>query len=68
MFPSKACYIDTSIDTSPLGLLLALPYGTLADTIGKKPVIVLGLLGGILNYGWVMIVCVCSPDLVITAT
>ncbi|KAI7976553.1 hypothetical protein EIK77_005996, partial [Talaromyces pinophilus] len=38
-------------------LLLALPYGTLADTIGKKPVIVLGLLGGILNYGWVMIVC-----------
>lgn len=39
------------------GLFLAIPYGALADTVGKKPVIVLGLLGSILGYAWSMIVC-----------
>lgn len=39
------------------GLVLTVPFGWLADKWGRKPVLVLGLLGQVLAYLWVLIVC-----------
>ncbi|KAK3196983.1 hypothetical protein GRF29_1536g187778 [Pseudopithomyces chartarum] len=39
------------------GLLLTLPYGRLADRIGRKPVMLLGMTGQVLNYFWVLFIC-----------
>ncbi|KAI1194120.1 major facilitator superfamily domain-containing protein [Nemania serpens] len=39
------------------GLLLTFPYGQLANKIGRKPVLFLGLLGETLAYFWVVLVC-----------
>lgn len=39
------------------GILLALPYGALADRIGRKPVLLLGMAGCLLGETWVRFVC-----------
>lgn len=39
------------------GLLLTIPYGRLADKIGPRPVALLGMLGQVLAYFWVILVC-----------
>ncbi|KAI0109611.1 major facilitator superfamily domain-containing protein [Nemania sp. FL0031] len=39
------------------GLLLTIPYGRLADRIGRKPVAFLGMVGQVLAYFWVVLVC-----------
>ncbi|KAI1121237.1 major facilitator superfamily domain-containing protein [Nemania abortiva] len=39
------------------GLLLTIPYGRLADRIGRKPVAFLGMTGQVLVYFWVVLVC-----------
>jgi hypothetical protein len=41
----------------PIGLLLALPHGALADRIGRKPILLLGMTGCILGECWTRIVC-----------
>lgn len=40
-----------------LGLILSIPYGRLADKIGRKPVAFLGMLGQVFAYFWVVLVC-----------
>ena len=38
-------------------VLLAVPYGFVADKFGRKPVLLLGIVGVILSDIWVMAVC-----------
>ncbi|RAK73277.1 putative MFS multidrug transporter [Aspergillus fijiensis CBS 313.89] len=45
------------------GILLSVPYGVLADRWGRKPVLLLGLLGTLLGELWVRIVCLYSTVL-----
>ena len=40
-----------------LGVVLIIPYGVLADRWGRKPVLLLGLLGYCLGEVWVRVVC-----------
>lgn len=40
-----------------LGILLGIPLAVLADRVGRKPLILLYLLGFFLNDSWVKIVC-----------
>ena len=47
----------TKLCRSPSGLLLTVPFGRLADRWGRRPVLVLGLLGPVLAYFWVLLVC-----------
>ncbi|KAJ9244771.1 hypothetical protein DTO169E5_1592 [Paecilomyces variotii] len=46
---------DTS-DVLP-GILFSVPYGVLADRWGRKPVLLLGILGTLLGESWVRVVC-----------
>ncbi|KAJ5915558.1 MFS general substrate transporter [Penicillium verhagenii] len=39
------------------GILLSVPYGILADRWGRKPVLLLGILGTLLGESWVRVVC-----------
>ncbi|KAI5865370.1 major facilitator superfamily domain-containing protein [Durotheca rogersii] len=39
------------------GIFLTFPYGQLANKIGRRPVVLLGLLGEMLEYFWVILVC-----------
>lgn len=39
------------------GLLLAVPFGTLADRIGRKWILVAGLFGIVLSYAWTLLIC-----------
>ncbi|KAL1869217.1 hypothetical protein Plec18167_007883 [Paecilomyces lecythidis] len=39
------------------GILLSVPYGVLADHWGRKPVLLLGILGTLLGEIWVRVVC-----------
>ncbi|PLB39661.1 putative MFS multidrug transporter [Aspergillus candidus] len=42
------------------GILLAIPYGVAADRWGRKPVLLLGILGIMLGEIWVRVVCLYS--------
>ncbi|RMZ69647.1 Major facilitator superfamily domain general substrate transporter [Pyrenophora seminiperda CCB06] len=39
------------------GMLLAVPYGTLADKVGRKPVFLASLVGMLLSYAWALLIC-----------
>lgn len=43
------------------GILLSIPYGVLADRIGRKPCLLLCLIGLFLGEFWTRIVCMFSP-------
>lgn len=38
-------------------MLLAVPYGALADRVGRKKVLLLAITGCFLNDAWVRLVC-----------
>lgn len=42
------------------GFLCAVPYGILSDRWGRRPVLVLGILGLVLNVCFTTLVCMCS--------
>ncbi|KAJ5458653.1 Major facilitator superfamily domaingeneral substrate transporter [Penicillium sp. IBT 31633x] len=50
---------QNTFDVLP-GLVLALPYGVLADSWGRKPILYLSVLGIMLGEIWVRIVCLFS--------
>jgi MFS family permease len=43
------------------GILVAVPYGVMADKYGRKLVLMLGLLGVLLGLFWVMVVSILHP-------
>lgn len=70
--PEKDCKIDAvqqkmamifgwqdTFDALP-GILLAVPFGTLADRIGRKWIFTAALMGLQLNSAWVLVVCQCA--------
>jgi MFS family permease len=38
-------------------ILLAVPYGTLADRVGRKWVFTASLVGLVLSFAWVLLIC-----------
>lgn len=42
------------------GLLLAVPFGTLADRIGRKWIFAASLVGIVLSYAWTLLICKCT--------
>ncbi|KAF1836370.1 hypothetical protein BDW02DRAFT_646189 [Decorospora gaudefroyi] len=67
--PEKLCKVDVVqqelasifgwqalFDALP-GILLAVPYGTMADRVGRKWVFVACLVGLQLNFAWVLLIC-----------
>ena len=43
------------------GLFLAVPFGTLADRIGRKWILVAGLFGIVLSFAWTLLICKLLP-------
>jgi MFS family permease len=41
-------------------VLLAFPYGFLSDRVGRKKIILIGMLGCVLSDTWARIVCTLS--------
>jgi MFS family permease len=67
--PEKLCKIDAvqqklamifgwqdTFDAIP-GILLAIPFGTLADRVGRKWIFVVSLLGCWLSVAWILLIC-----------
>ncbi|PWY64054.1 MFS general substrate transporter [Aspergillus heteromorphus CBS 117.55] len=56
---SELALVNGWKDTSEFlpGILLAVPYGVLADRWGRRPVLLLGILGVLLGEIWVRVVC-----------
>ena len=44
------------------GLLLALPYGILADRYGRRLVMTMSFVGQLGGFAWILMVCECCPD------
>jgi MFS family permease len=41
------------------GLIMAMYYGAMADEKGRKPVLVLSLVGQALGAAWILLICMC---------
>ncbi len=48
------------------GLLLAMYYGSLADTWGRRPVLILSLVGQLLGAAWILLICWVEADVRLT--
>ena len=67
--PEKLCKVDVvqqrlagifgwqEMFNSFPAILLAVPYGTLADRVGRKWVFMVSLVGLQLNFAWVLLIC-----------
>jgi hypothetical protein len=53
MHPSAS--LPEMLTTHP-GMVLAVPYGVLADTRGRRFVLALGIIGGMMAYSWALLV------------
>ena len=47
---------QTFFDGIP-GLLLAMYYGSLADSKGRRPILILSLVGQLLGAAWILFIC-----------
>lgn len=47
------------------GILLAVPFGLLADKRGRKWVFAMSLMGLQLSSAWVLFICICCPEVVL---
>lgn len=56
---------QTFFDGIP-GLLLAMYYGSLADTWGRRPVLILSLVGQLLGAAWILLICWIEADVRLT--
>lgn len=55
--PYLSLVFEIQVTDSVLAMLLALPYGALADRIGRKPVLLLAVIGCFANDVWTRVVC-----------
>ncbi|GAW18397.1 hypothetical protein ANO14919_078720 [Xylariales sp. No.14919] len=60
---SEVAYINGWKDAFEMipAILLAVPYGALADRIGRKKVFLLAVLGCFINDVWIRLVCMSIP-------
>ena len=41
-------------------MLFAVPFGALADRVGRKKILLLAVCGMFMNDAWIRLVCTCS--------
>lgn len=56
---------QTFFDGIP-GLLLAMYYGSLADSKGRRPILILSLVGQLLGAAWILFICWIEADVKLT--
>lgn len=50
------------IEKRLLAILMAIPYGALADKIGRKKILLLAIIGILLDECWIRLVCMFTSE------
>lgn len=51
------------LELTRIGILTAVFYGTFADRVGRKPVLLLAGIGELSVAVWILVICKCSQEL-----